>query len=322
MEYRFNKYDFKRYLLENMPGARIDELIFWKNNIPVPLDLVYRIFEERNALVRLYLDHLSAILFYWKSQTNEDVAIGIASQPCKKKDDEVGGISNILARYFEDQEIRGTINNIREVLGQSSYKPELEGILKALRHDGKKYKRIYFPLSVKKKLVEYSPELVKVVGVSNNDMFGNVVADHLKIYRSGFSDGFYSIFNKLLDFQILFQTEGSLEEVKNTEMSMDLPDLGCDIPKNASILFNEEDSTVAWEPIYDQNRIKSQLCLKHDFISHYKNDPEALNAIAQLAQAYSEIEMKTFKKKDKRFMEDIRSDISRQLRIYVEELMG
>ena len=38
-------------------------------------------------------------------------------------------------------------------------------------------------------------------------MFGNIISDTLGVYRSGFSDAFAAIFNKLLDF-LLEQNNG------------------------------------------------------------------------------------------------------------------
>ena len=59
-----NKHDFKKYLLEKLPDSRQEELIFWKKGIPLPIDLVYKIFDQRGELLKIYLDHLSAVSLY------------------------------------------------------------------------------------------------------------------------------------------------------------------------------------------------------------------------------------------------------------------
>ena len=59
-----NKHDFKKYLLEKLTDSRQEELIFWKKGIPLPIDLVYRIFDQRGELLKIYLDHLSTVSLY------------------------------------------------------------------------------------------------------------------------------------------------------------------------------------------------------------------------------------------------------------------
>jgi hypothetical protein len=41
-------------------------------------------------------------------------------------------------------------------------------------------------------------------------MFGNIVADELGVYRSGFSDAFSAIFNKLLDFIFQYSDDNQI----------------------------------------------------------------------------------------------------------------
>ena len=60
-------------------------------------------------------------------------------------------------------------------------------------------------LAVAQKIKDYvsetAPKLNSNIGISNGDMFGNVIADELKIYRSGFSDAFAGIFKEYLEFK-------------------------------------------------------------------------------------------------------------------------
>ena len=60
-----NKQDFKKHLLANLPDSRQEELIFWKKKIPLPIDLIYKIFDKRGELIKIYLDHISSFCCVW-----------------------------------------------------------------------------------------------------------------------------------------------------------------------------------------------------------------------------------------------------------------
>ncbi len=62
--YIIDKYDYKKYLLSELPDTRQEDLIFWKKTIPMPVDLVYEIFEKRGELFSLYLHHIGAVVLY------------------------------------------------------------------------------------------------------------------------------------------------------------------------------------------------------------------------------------------------------------------
>jgi hypothetical protein len=77
----------------------------------------------------------------------------------------------------------------------------LSNFLVCLEHKGKKYERLYYPEIVKNLIEANFPKVTDFLSRGNGDMFGNMVVDRLNIYRSGFSDAFSGIFNRLLDFK-------------------------------------------------------------------------------------------------------------------------
>ena len=197
-----NKHDFKKYLLEKLPDSRQEELIFWKKGIPLPIDLVYKIFDQRGELLKIYLDHLSAVSLYSFSAKIEssNYELEINNLPSSENKKHRIKLENQFHKYYLKSKISSLTNVLAERLFVVEYNFTEDNYFAAICHEGRKYKRLYLPIKIKESIKTYDSELLKIVGISNGDMFGNIVADELGVYRSGFSDAFAAIFNKLLDF--------------------------------------------------------------------------------------------------------------------------
>src|ERR1700748_1909446 len=85
------KYNFRNYLLAELPDTRQEDLIFWKKTIPMPVDLVYEIFEKRGILLKKYLEHIGAAALFayalqkegrdWKTELGEQPPRGNHGEP-------------------------------------------------------------------------------------------------------------------------------------------------------------------------------------------------------------------------------------------------
>lgn len=330
-KYNEDKYDFKKYLVDSKSSMRVDELTFWKNNIPLPLDLVYKLFEHRNQLISLYLHHLIVTILYdtiWTRDISIDNELktkykSVEHMPTVMTFDDSQFVSIKMVELYNDEELKynKVFNEISHMLLGCDFSFDIYLMEKCLNHEGRKYKRIYIPKDILEKLNTISESAFKYVGISNRDMFGNVVADYFNIYRSGFSDAFASIFNKLLDF-LLFITKSDTEtRSHHVEDSFEL----YKIKEIQSDKFNPENISKGkvidgslWEPTYINGKASFRLNNNHPYFNSYLLKLNC-ESIFHLIQILSDFELNNIKEKDQRYLEILRQNVSRELRLLCEE---
>ncbi len=314
-----NKHDFKKYLLEKLPDSRQEELIFWKKGIPLPIDLVYRIFDQRGELLKIYLDHLSAISLFTYSEKIETskYELEVSNLPCAENKKHKHKFADQFKKHHLNSKISNLISVLADKLFVVEYNFNEDNYFNAICHEGRKYKRLYLPQKIKEDIKNYDSELLKIVGVSNGDMFGNIVADELGVYRSGFSDAFASIFNKLLDF-ILERTNDkqiSVSAASKIKISQ------VEEPEAPYLNFNSgkiEDGSL-WEPKYTNAKSSFILNSKHPYYELI-NNKTGIEVLVDIVSQSALIESETIRDATSKILETYRQDISRNLRLIAEKI--
>lgn len=314
-----NKHDFKKYLLDKLVDSRQEELIFWKKGIPLPIDLVYRIFDQRGELLKIYLDHLSAVSLYSYSAKIEssNYVLEINNLPSSENKKYKRRLEDQFYKYYLISKISSLTNVLAERLCVVEYKFTEENYYSSICHEGRKYKRLYLPLKIKQSIKSYDSELLKIVGVSNGDMFGNIVADELGVYRSGFSDAFAAIFNRLLDF--ILERTNDKQISPSTASKIKISQL--QEPDVPYLKFNNgkiEDGSL-WEPKYTDAKSSFILNSKHPYYELI-NNKTGIEVLVDIVSQSALIENETMKDTTSRILESYRQEISRKLRLIAEKI--
>ncbi|MBT0812969.1 hypothetical protein KIH41_16905 [Litoribacter ruber] len=324
--YTLNKYDFKKYLLAELPDTRQEELIFWKKTIPMPVDLIYNIFDFRGELFAKYIDHIGAAYLYMHmlKSTGKAYRTEMETQPTKSNRVKETSLRNHFIEGLKDTDIRRMMGEMADILMLSGYNPEPERFLEAICHEGKKYKRLYLPKQMREIITRYNPELLESIGLSNWDMYSNVVADVLKIYRMGFADAFSGIFNKLLEFIIRHSgsstARGNYSSAAGLKIIQD--DAGHALNEPEPIYGRISDGSI-WEPRYSNAKSAYIINKHHPFIHLLKsNSYNSEEIIREFISSLAEIENETIRDTERLIIENLRNDLSRKLRIKAEEFMG
>lgn len=312
-----NKQDFKKYLLANLPDSKQEELIFWKKTIPLPIDLIYKIFDNRGNLIKIYLDHISSfcLFAYGSVLDNPDSVLEISNLPSSSNNVNSEILSKQYQNYYVNSKISDLTANLANRLYIVEYKFSESDYLKSVCHEGRKYKRLYLPAEIKECMKSYNSELIQHIGISNGDMFGNIVADELGVYRSGFSDAFSAIFNKLLDFifeysdnnQISISTASKIRisQVNESLASYDIINKGLVVDGSL------------WEPKYVDAKPSFILNEKHPYLE-FLNNKTGLEVLVDFASQSAIIESETIKDSTRKTLETYRQDLSRMLRLISE----
>ncbi len=314
-----NKHDFKKYLLEKLPDSRQEELIFWKKGIPLPIDLVYKIFDQRGELLKIYLDHISAVSLYSYAAKIESTnyQLEINNLPSSGNKNYKIKLEDQFHQYYLKSKISNLTNVLAERLFVVEYNFTEDNYFTAICHEGRKYKRLYLPLKIKEGIKAYDSELLKIVGVSNGDMFGNIVADELNVYRSGFSDAFAAIFNKLLDF-ILDRTNekqiGASTASKIKISQVQEPEF----PYLKIYSGKIEDGSL-WEPKYIDAKSSFILNSKHPYYELI-NNKTGIEVLVDIVSQSALIENETIRDTTSKILETYRQDVSRKLRLIAEKI--
>lgn len=314
-----NKHDFKKYLLEKLTDSKQEELIFWKKGIPLPIDLVYKLFEQRGELLKIYLDHLSAFLLYCYSAKIES---SYQESEINSLPSSINKNSKIkLEDQFHNHYLKSKISNLTNVLAERLFIVEYnfteDSYFNAICHNGRKYKRLYLPFKIKEYIKAYDSELLKIIGVSNGDMFGNIVADELGVYRSGFSDAFAAIFNKLLDFildrtndkQISTSTASKIRISQVHEPELPFLKITTGIIEDGSL----------WEPKYIDATSSFILNKRHPYYELI-NNKTGIEVLVDIASQSASIESETIRDSTSKILESYRQDLSRKLRLIAENI--
>lgn len=313
MKNQNNKYDFKNFLLSlKKTDYAQEELIFWQNKIPLPLDLIYSLFDSKNDLFSSYLDHLLGVLLYANLKKDGLDLIPIDSLPDKKFI--IENKSDLEKRFKyaikNDLKLVALRDSLCAELGILSYKISVPNLLNALSHDGKKYSRIYIHQNLKQIIEEYNPNVLSLLGVKN-DFFGNVICDFFNIYRSGFSDAFSKIFNHLIQFEISRKpnknSNKNIVKFIEVESSQQMADL---------VEYTDYLGGRIWEPLYRDGVIGVRINNSHVFINSLSQNE--LDKLIPLLLSLSEEEYNSKSDKKTKFLEDLREDISRGTRLKIE----
>jgi hypothetical protein len=311
-KYTLTKYDFKKYLLATLKDVRQEDLILWKKSIPLPVDLVHRIFDEGETLIIIYCHHIIGISvltqYYTKREENLSV---LDNYPFKNVIDEIKNIDIIFNEFVETTKTTRLLEELGKVFNMNLSSPTINDFINSISHDGRKYKRLYIPKLLKNKIVLIHPELLTHIGVSNGDMFGNVVADYLQIYRSGFSDAFAAVFNKLLDFFIEYQV--ATIELQTKRARIEIKQIKKDVEKYAIIHERISDGAL-WEPRYENSRTITVVNEAHPYYSNV-NEKNAQDILFEVMSKLSEMENNCVRESERRFYEMLRFELSRHLRL-------
>lgn len=319
-DYSLDKYEFKKYLLDELSDTRQEELIFWKRNIPMPVDLIYNIFEKRGNLFSTYLDHIgAAYLFAWaEKKEGRNWKVNFPSQPTKENISQKVLVLDTFNKYFEESGTGEMLNNFAELFLLENYRPDSAALAAALCHDGRKYKRLYIPQPVREKLMQVFPDLLTEMALSNWDMFSNVIADELKVYRMGFADAFNGIFIKLIEY--VLKNSGGTQKKYVSATGFDLIQENKNIVSDIGIVYGNVSDGSIWEPSYTSGRTSAVLNKLHPFFDQLqKSGHEAGSIISKLLNVMAEKENGILRDRDKKVIEMFRQDVSRELRISAEK---
>ncbi|WP_374163809.1 hypothetical protein [Arcticibacter sp. MXS-1] len=315
-EYTLDKYDFKRYLLNQLPDARQEDLIFWKKTIPIPIDLIYAIFESRGSLLSKYIHHVgAAYLFSWIArEEGRDWVEELSSQPTAQNDK--FQLVEIFKKFGDKSGIANLMSELAEMFMLENFRADEFSLAEALCHKGRKYERLYIPPQVRQKVQAVFPELLQHIAISNGDMFSNVVADELKVYRMGFADAFTGIFNKLIEY-ILANTN-SKKGYSNVSSLSIVQEEGPHYEK-AEVSYGVITDGSIWEPVYSNARTTFVLNKMHPYADEIrKAGPIAETLLAKLISVLAEKENEIIRLNDKRIIEVFRQDVSREMRLRAE----
>lgn len=318
--YSLDKYDFKNYLLEKLVDTRQEELIFWKKTIPMPIDVLYNIFEKRGDLLNLYLQHLGAACLFKFAIDKEggDGSSALAGQPTGKNKLEYIARLELLKRHFSESNVAIMLNELANYLMLKNFIVDEKSLTNALCHEGRKYKRIYVPSQFRTIVVQFFPEIFTQIAISNGDMFSNVVADELNIYRMGFGDAFTGIFNKLLDFIIENSMPGNVSYANASDLKLIF--LKDDNTQSLDISYGRVIDGSLWELFYKNSKTSIILNSIHPFIDLAKKQKITQEEILKdVLEALAEIEIETLRDADLKVIENMRQDFSRKLRIMAEK---
>jgi hypothetical protein len=311
MQYKYDLPDFKRYLNDANPKNRVDGLIFWQNRIPIPTDLFNRMFNGGDVFFSLYIDYLLGGIAAYKAKDEilEQCKIEFETLPTNKAKQYELRLTEVIQNVInQDRGFITSAHALKELLGIEDYQLVATRLSKALCHQGKKFDRLFCPQEVKRVLELRFPEIIGVVGVTNTDMFGNVVADYYNIYRSGFGDALALIFNKHMEFRM--RCNGHGEGLQRISLTVDTSD--------RKILFVEEKTKDGslWEPDYVDDHVL-RINPEHPFFSQISKD--GTKALITFLYRMCEFEGSQFSDTQRKLLENMRQEISRDLWIQYDE---
>lgn len=310
MKYVFDNPSFKKYLLSEEGRFKADGLSIWFNMIPIPLDLFDDFFDAWREYFRLYLDHLMASIVLadntdklyiyelnFKDLPSGKLSLSVTDELRKIINDSL--VSNPKYQLMAD--------DISTVLGVEDYSCDACALLKALAHQGKKYDRIFIPKYICTIIAESIPAVLDKIATGNGDMFGNVVADGIGLYRAGFGDALSALFNKLLDYKIE-KCAGLLGQENTVSLRFGGSN---DANIDDCVIHGRTSDGCLWEPFFD-GELKIKLNPNHNFYSVI-SDSKDPTALLQLLLTMAHIESNSMTNRELELREDYRINLSREL---------
>jgi hypothetical protein len=312
-----DRYEFKKYLLSKLDDSRQEELIFWKKKIPMPVDMVYRMYDERAALFGQYTDHiLSSYMFALYAKENfQDWQQHFELQPTKNQDSRV--LQQIYKATVSDKGLHMLAEGITDLLMIPEHEFTEERFLHALTHEGRKYKRLYIHPEFRVLIKQQFPELLDHIATSNGDMYSNIVADILKVYRMGFADAFSVMFNKLIDYTVEKSMTGTKDYSRESRIRVVVSkkDEGAKVFVTGPV----KDGSL-WEPLYRNSETAVTISDSHPFVSLVSGlGAGAEEVLQELLYVMACLENESVRESDRRALEIFRQQVSRRLRIRIED---
>jgi len=311
MSFVYDCTDFKRYLFENNNKIRVEGLSVWINTIPIPVDIFNQLFDLSEDFFELYLDHLLAVILVANAIENGQLkGVSLDDLPDSKLVQsnleliESAILSELNSCRFEYSRF---VDEMCKVLGLDSYSIQVDKLIKALSHKGKKYKRIYCPNYIKKRVKECYPNVLNSFSISNWDMFGNVIADSMGIYRIGFSDALAIIFSRLLDFKI---NECSGFVSKQSKITLEA--LSVAKEQGSRVVIERTTDGALWEPLYDGEH-KVRVNSSHPYFKTLMKEGADQSGFFDLVLKLAEYEDQAVNDNLLKNIEGMRSAISRVL---------
>lgn len=307
MSYVYDLPDFKRFLNDSNSSYRVDGLIFWQNRIPLPMDLFNRMFEDGGHFFSLYTNHLMAALVACEYQAEicDHFNVPFEDLPSKNMKGSERALELVLQAIIDrEQRFRATAAAVTDQLQLEDYQLNAASLTSALCHQGKKYMRLHCPVAIHDIISVRFPSAAGIIGSSNTDMFGNVIADHYNIYRSGFSDALAIIFNKHLDFRLM--CHGHTPGLQRVSLSVEGDDL------NFSVIEERTKDGSLWEPDYQDDHVL-RINPEHPFCKKMAAEGVDTTAVAELLYEMSVFENSQFSDSQKKLLENMRQEISREL---------
>jgi hypothetical protein len=310
MKHVFDNPGFKKYLLSEEGRFKADGLSIWFNMIPIPLDLFDNFFDSWRDYFALYLDHLMVSIIL-ATNINELNAreLNFRDLPSdglslKSRDDLKGIISNSLRSDSRYQLVAQEISN---ALGVEGYILESSALMDASSHKGKKYERLFIPKFIRTLIQRDYPLVLDKVATRNGDMFGNIIADGIGLYRAGFGDALSALFNKLLDYKI-DKCAGIISRENSVKLRFE-NSTDCSIDER--VLHARSSDGCLWQPLFDGD-VKMKLNPNHPF---YKVIADSGNpqAIFQILLKMSELESYSSSSRELELIEGFRKNLSRGL---------
>lgn len=301
---------FRSFLLADEKRFRLDGLSLWYNSIPLPVDLFEFFFDSWRKNFKLYLDHLMVALMLEEALViHSELGLSVEEFPnVAKVNENKGDLFRVVSeRKTANIEFKGLSQELAGVLSVENYQLDVGELIGAASVDGKKYKRLFVPKRFREIINRRLPNALKHVATSNGDMFGNVMADDLKLYRAGFGDALAGIFNKLLEYKI-DKCSGYIAVTSSSILHFNEDESGHTL---LPVIQERTTDGSLWEPFFD-GQIKIRLNPRHP---HYEaitkcNNPEAT---LELLSVMSKLEMNCSNGNELKMLENIRAKVSREL---------
>lgn len=314
-----DQYEFKKYLLSELPDSRQEELIFWKKRIPMPVDMVYKMYNERAALFSQYIDHLLAGYIIARSVSGNSTTWQeeFELQPTSKNKSREENLRAVYRERISDSGLRELARRTSELLMIPEHSFTEDRFIHAIMHEGRKYKRLYIHNEFRKIYQQVFPELLDLIATSNGDMFSNVVADILGVYRMGFADAFSVMFNKLIDYTVNKSLEGVKDYSRESGIRLTIP---ASLPGSPDAIHEPVTDGSFWEPVYKNSRKSVRVNSSHPFYSRIQNSGmSAQSLVDEFLLALATIENEALKESERRTLEIFRQETSRKLRLLIED---
>ena len=310
MKHVFDNPGFKNYLLSKKKKFKADGLSIWFSTIPIPLDLFDTFFDSWKEFFALYLDHLIVSIIL-----ANNIHL-LNSREINFKDLPTDGLSPrskdivteiIIHCLKSDSQYHKFAKELSNILGVDDYILEESALMSALSHKGKKYERLFIPTLFRTLISRDYPVALTEVAIKNGDMFGNIVADRIGLYRAGFGDALSALFNELLDYKIE-KCSGLISHESSVKLRFEN---SSDPSVNSRVLHARSSDGCLWQPFFDGD-VKMKLNPTHPF---YKVIAECGNPLAtfQILLRMSEIECHSTSTRELELIEGFRINLSKSL---------